>query len=118
VLAAPAASRFFRELYDEVLTAAPYSDLTRNRFDDVVIRCHRRAMRLNKMNVRATSSRKAEALGASTIQGRGGAQSYERMSGTIVEEPMLKVQLVRGGRQWKKQRRDRVFRMAWHGPHV
>ena len=84
------------ELYAEVLTAAPYAGLTRTDFDDTVdfvasggyaLKTYERFARIkqDKTNKwRVTNPRVR--------------QSYRLNVGTIVEESMLKVRLVRGGK--------------------
>jgi ATP-dependent Lhr-like helicase len=81
------------ELYAEVLTAAPYSDLTRTDFDDVVdfvatggyaLKSYERFARI-----------KQDKQGRWRVTNPKVRQSYRMNVGTIVEEPMLKVKLVR-----------------------
>lgn len=90
---------FSDELYAEVLTAAPYSDLTRTDFDDVVdfvatggyaLKSYERFARI-----------KQDKQGRWRVTNPKVRQSYRMNVGTIVEEPMLKVKLVRsrGGGQ-------------------
>src|SRR5215211_1602434 len=82
------------ELYAEVLTAAPYSGLTRVDFDDVVdfvatggyaLKSYERFARI-----------KQDKLGRWRVANPRVRQSYRLNVGTIVEESMLKVKLVRG----------------------
>jgi ATP-dependent Lhr-like helicase len=90
---------FSDELYAEVLTAAPYSNLTRTDFDDVVdfvatggyaLKSYERFARI-----------KQDKQGRWRVTNPKVRQSYRMNVGTIVEEPMLKVKLVRsrGGGQ-------------------
>ncbi|MFZ2155418.1 MAG: ligase-associated DNA damage response DEXH box helicase, partial [Bradyrhizobium sp.] len=81
------------ELYEEVLTAAPYSDLARNDFDDVVdfaasggyaLKTYERFARI-----------KQDKAGRWRVTNPRVRQSYRLNVGTIVEESMLKVRLVR-----------------------
>ena len=81
------------ELYDEVLGAAPYADLPRKDFDDVIdfvatggyaLKSYERFAKIKQdknSRWRVTNPRVR--------------QSYRLNVGTIVEEPMLKVKLVR-----------------------
>src|SRR5258705_841522 len=84
---------FSDELYAEVLTAAPYSDLTRTDFDDVVdfvatggyaLKSYERFARI-----------KQDKQGRWRVTNPKVRQSYRLNVGTIVEEAMLKVKLVR-----------------------
>ncbi len=81
------------ELYAEVLTAAPYSGLTRTDFDDVVdfvatggyaLKSYERFARI-----------KQDKQGKWRVTNPRVRQSYRLNVGTIVEEAMLKVKLVR-----------------------
>ena len=81
------------ELYGEVLTAAPYSSLTRTDFDDVVdfvatggyaLKTYERFARIRPDN-----------SGRWRVANPKVRQSYRLNVGTIVEEAMLKVRLVR-----------------------
>jgi len=81
------------ELYAEVLTAAPYSNLTRIDFDDIVdfvatggyaLKSYERFARI-----------KQDKQGKWRVANPKVRQSYRLNVGTIVEEPMLKVKLVR-----------------------
>lgn len=83
-------------LYDEVRTAAPYSALPRKDFDDVVdfvatggyaLKSYERFARI-----------KQDKEGKWRVTNPKVRQSYRLNVGTIVEEPMLKVKLVRGRR--------------------
>src|ERR1700716_134997 len=80
-------------LYDEVLTAAPYSSLTRTDFDDVVdfvatggyaLKSYERFARI-----------KQDKNGRWRVANPRVRQSYRLNVGTIVEDTMLKVKLVR-----------------------
>ena len=99
--AAPAASRFSSdELYAEVLTAAPYSTLTRTDFDDVVdfVATGGYALKTYERFARI----KQDKTGRWRVANPRVRQSYRLNVGTIVEDTMLKVRLVRsrggGGR--------------------
>jgi ATP-dependent Lhr-like helicase len=89
---------FSDELYAEVLTAAPYANLARADFDDVVdfvatggyaLKSYERFARIKQDN-----------QGRWRVANPRVRQSYRLNVGTIVEEAMLKVRLVRsrGGR--------------------
>src|SRR5438132_819741 len=82
------------ELYAEVLTSAPYASLTRTDFDDVVdfvatggyaLKAYERFARI-----------KQDKQGRWRVANPKVRQSYRLNVGTIVEEAMLKVRLVRG----------------------
>ena len=84
---------FSDELYNEVLTAAPYSALTRTDFNDVVdfvatggyaLKSYERFARI-----------KQDKQGRWRVANPRVRQSYRLNVGTIVEEAMLKVRLVR-----------------------
>lgn len=81
-------------LYDEVRSAAPYADLSRKDFDDVIdfvatggyaLKSYERFARI-----------KQDKAGKWRVTNPKVRQSYRLNVGTIVEEPMLKVKLVRG----------------------
>jgi ATP-dependent helicase Lhr and Lhr-like helicase len=81
------------QLYGEVLTAAPYSNLTRTDFDDVVdfvatggyaLKSYERFARI-----------KPDQAGRWRVANPRVRQSYRLNVGTIVEDAMLKVRLVR-----------------------
>jgi ATP-dependent helicase Lhr and Lhr-like helicase len=81
------------ELYEEVLTAAPYSNLSRTDFDDIVdfvatggyaLKSYERFARI-----------KQDKHGKWRVANPKVRQSYRLNVGTIVEEAMLKVKLVR-----------------------
>lgn len=81
------------DLYDEVRAAAPYADLARKDFDDVVdfvatggyaLKSYERFARI-----------RPDANGRWRVANPRVRQSYRLNVGTIVEEPMLKVRLVR-----------------------
>jgi ATP-dependent Lhr-like helicase len=85
------------QLYDEVLTAAPYSGLTRTDFDDVVdfvatggyaLKTYERFARIKQDKANKPDSRWR-------VTNPRVRQSYRLNVGTIVEEAMLKVRLVR-----------------------
>ncbi len=82
------------DLYGEIRTASPYMDLTRADFDDVVdfvatggyaLKSYERFARI-----------KQDKQGRWRVANPKVRQSYRLNVGTIVEEPMLKVKLVRG----------------------
>ena len=81
------------ELYREVLTAAPYSDLTRTDFDDVVdfVATGGYALKTYERFARI----KQDKDGRWRVTNPRVRQSYRLNVGTIVEEAMLKVRLVR-----------------------
>ncbi len=81
-------------LYDEVRSAAPYADLPRTDFDDVIdfvatggyaLKSYERFARIRQ-----------DKDGHWRVTNPRVRQSYRLNVGTIVEEPMLKVKLVRG----------------------
>jgi ATP-dependent helicase Lhr and Lhr-like helicase len=81
------------QLYNEVLTAAPYSDLTRADFDDVVdfVATGGYALKTYERFARI----KQDKNGRWRVTNPRVRQSYRLNVGTIVEEAMLKVRLVR-----------------------
>ncbi|MDH2343787.1 ligase-associated DNA damage response DEXH box helicase [Bradyrhizobium sp. SSUT77] len=89
------------ELYDEVRTAAPYADLTRQDFDDVVdfVASGGYALKTYERFARI----KQDKQGRWRVANPKVRQSYRMNVGTIVEDDMLKVRLVRsrGGGQGK-----------------
>ncbi|SEO28918.1 ligase-associated DNA damage response DEXH box helicase [Bradyrhizobium sp. OK095] len=82
------------DLYDEVRTAATYSDLARQDFDDVVdfVATGGYALKTYERFARI----KQDKQGRWRVANPKVRQSYRLNVGTIVEEPMLKVRLVRG----------------------
>ncbi|MBR0969003.1 ligase-associated DNA damage response DEXH box helicase [Bradyrhizobium japonicum] len=92
---------FSDELYDEVRTAAPYADLTRQDFDDVVdfVASGGYALKTYERFARI----KQDKEGRWRVANPKVRQSYRMNVGTIVEDDMLKVRLVRsrGGGQGK-----------------
>ncbi len=84
---------FSDELYAEVLTAAPYSGLTRTDFDDVVdfVATGGYALKTYERFARI----KQDKQGRWRVANPRVRQSYRMNVGTIVEESMLKVKLVR-----------------------
>jgi ATP-dependent helicase Lhr and Lhr-like helicase len=82
------------ELFGEVLTAAPYSSLTRTDFDDVVdfVATGGYALKTYERFARI----KQDKNGRWRVTNPRVRQSYRLNVGTIVEESMLKVRLVRG----------------------
>jgi ATP-dependent helicase Lhr and Lhr-like helicase len=84
---------FADELYDEVRTAAPYANLTRADFDDVVdfVATGGYALKVYERFARI----KQDKQGRWRVANPKVRQSYRLNVGTIVEEPMLKVKLVR-----------------------
>jgi ATP-dependent helicase Lhr and Lhr-like helicase len=81
------------ELYSEILTAAPYSGLTRTDFDDVVdfVATGGYALKTYERFARI----KQDKTGRWRVTNPRVRQSYRLNVGTIVEEAMLKVRLVR-----------------------
>lgn len=81
------------ELYDEVRTAAPYADLTRQDFDDVVdfVASGGYALKTYERFARI----KQDKEGRWRVANPKVRQSYRMNVGTIVEDDMLKVRLVR-----------------------
>ncbi|WP_371740480.1 ligase-associated DNA damage response DEXH box helicase [Bradyrhizobium sp. LCT2] len=81
------------ELYDEVRTAAPYADLARRDFDDVVdfVASGGYALKTYERFARIRQDKQ----GRWRVANPKVRQSYRLNVGTIVEEPMLKVRLVR-----------------------
>jgi len=81
------------ELYAEVLTAAPYANLTRADFDDVVdfVATGGYALKTYERFARI----KQDKSGRWRVANPYVRESYRLNVGTIVEEPMLKVKLVR-----------------------
>ncbi|MGO8912450.1 MAG: ligase-associated DNA damage response DEXH box helicase [Bradyrhizobium sp.] len=81
------------QLYQEVLTAAPYSGLARTDFDDVVdfVATGGYALKTYERFARI----KQDKNGRWRVTNPKVRQSYRLNVGTIVEEPMLKVRLVR-----------------------
>jgi ATP-dependent Lhr-like helicase len=81
------------QLYDEVLTAAPYSSLTQTDFDDVVdfVATGGYALKTYERFARI----KQDKNGRWRVTNPRVRQSYRLNVGTIVEETMLKVRLVR-----------------------
>ena len=81
------------QLYQEVLTAAPYSGLARTDFDDVVdfVATGGYALKTYERFARI----KQDKNGRWRVANPRVRQSYRLNVGTIVEEPMLKVRLVR-----------------------
>ena len=81
------------ELYDEVRTAAPYAGLARQDFDDVVdfVASGGYALKTYERFARIRQDKQ----GRWRVANPKVRQSYRLNVGTIVEEPMLKVRLVR-----------------------
>ncbi len=81
------------ELYEEVVTAAPYASLSRADFDDVVefVATGGYALKTYERFARI----KQDAKGRWRVANPKVRQSYRLNVGTIVEEAMLKVRLVR-----------------------
>jgi ATP-dependent Lhr-like helicase len=84
---------FSDELYDEVRTAAPYADLSRQDFDDVVdfVASGGYALKTYERFARI----KQDKEGRWRVANPKVRQSYRMNVGTIVEDDMLKVRLVR-----------------------
>jgi ATP-dependent helicase Lhr and Lhr-like helicase len=82
------------ELYAEILTSAPYASLTRTDFDDVVdfVATGGYALKTYERFARI----KQDKQGRWRVANPKVRQSYRLNVGTIVEEAMLKVKLVRG----------------------
>jgi ATP-dependent Lhr-like helicase len=82
------------ELYAEVLTAAPYAGLTRTDFDDTVdfVASGGYALKIYERFARI----KQDKTGRWRVTNPRVRQSYRLNVGTIVEDTMLKVRLVRG----------------------
>lgn len=81
-------------LYDEVRSAAPYADLARKDFDDVIDFVATGGYALKSYERFAKI--KQDKAGKWRVTNPRVRQSYRLNVGTIVEEPMLKVKLVRG----------------------
>ncbi len=81
------------ELYDEVITAAPYAELARSDFDDIVdfVATGGYALKTYERFARI----KQDKEGRWRVANPRVRQSYRLNVGTIVEEAMLKVKLVR-----------------------
>ena len=94
------------ELYAEVLTAAPYSGLTRTDFDDVVdfVATGGYALKTYERFARI----KQDKTGRWRVTNPRVRQSYRLNVGTIVEDTMLKVRLVRS----RGATEDRIDRRA------
>ncbi|MEW6767157.1 MAG: ligase-associated DNA damage response DEXH box helicase [Pseudomonadota bacterium] len=84
------------ELFDEVRSAAPYADLPRKDFDDVIDFVATGGYALKSYERFAKI--KQDKSGRWRVANPRVRQSYRLNVGTIVEEPMLKVKLVRGSR--------------------
>ena len=82
------------ELYTEILTSAPYASLTRNDFDDVVdfVATGGYALKTYERFARI----KQDKQGRWRVTNPKVRQSYRLNVGTIVEDVMMKVRLVRG----------------------
>ncbi|MGM4920501.1 ligase-associated DNA damage response DEXH box helicase [Tardiphaga sp. 813_E8_N1_3] len=83
------------DLYDEVRSAAPYAELSRVDFDDTVefVASGGYALKIYERFARI----KQDASGKWRVTNPKVRQMYRMNVGTIVEETMLKVRLVRGG---------------------
>ena len=83
------------DLYDEVCTAAPYAELTRQDFDDAVdfVATGGYALKIYDRFARIRQDQD----GRWRVTNPKIRQAYRMNVGTIVEESMLKVKLVRGG---------------------
>ena len=83
------------DLYDEVRTAAPYAELTRQDFDDAVdfVATGGYALKIYDRFARIRQDQD----GRWRVTNPKIRQAYRMNVGTIVEESMLKVKLVRGG---------------------
>ncbi len=87
-------------LYDEVRTAAPYTELTRQDFDDAVdfVATGGYALKIYDRFARIKQGKD----GRWRVTNPKVRQAYRMNVGTIVESSMLKVKLVRGGRGNKR----------------
>lgn len=83
------------ELFDEIVSASPYADLSWERFEQIVdfvatggyaLRTYERYARIRKMDD-----------GRWRVSNPGVAQQYRLNSGTIVEAPMLSLKMVKRG---------------------
>jgi ATP-dependent Lhr-like helicase len=85
------------ELYAEVLTAAPYAGLTRTDFDDAVdfVATGGYALKTYERFARIRQDKANEPRSRWRVANPRVRQSYRLNVGTIVEESMLKVRLVR-----------------------
>jgi ATP-dependent Lhr-like helicase len=85
------------ELYEEVLTSAPYSGLTRRDFDDTVdfVATGGYALKTYERFARIKQDKANEPHSRWRVTNPRVRQSYRLNVGTIVEETMLKVRLVR-----------------------
>lgn len=88
------------DLFDEVRTAAPYSDLSRQDFDDTLEFVATGGYALK--NYERFAKIRQDKEGRWRIANAKVRQSYRLNVGTIVESPMMKVKLVRGGARGKK----------------
>ncbi len=90
------------DLYDEVRTAAPYSELTRADFDDAVdfVATGGYALKIYDRFARI----KKDKEGRWRVTNPKVRQAYRMNVGTIVEASMLKVKLVRGGGTGSKRK--------------
>ncbi|RTL75946.1 MAG: DEAD/DEAH box helicase, partial [Bradyrhizobiaceae bacterium] len=84
------------ELYDEIRSAAPYADIARADFDDVIdfVATGGYALKSYERFARIRQGK----TGRWRVANPKVRQSYRLNVGTIVEEPMLKVRLVRARR--------------------
>ncbi|UFZ08528.1 ligase-associated DNA damage response DEXH box helicase [Bradyrhizobium ontarionense] len=85
------------ELYAEIVTAAPYASLSRADFDDVVdfVATGGYALKTYERFARIKQDAQGENKGRWRVANPKVRQSYRLNVGTIVEEAMLKVRLVR-----------------------
>jgi ATP-dependent Lhr-like helicase len=90
------------DLFDEVRTAAPYTDITRADFDDTLdfVASGGYALKTYERFVRIRQDK----VGLWRVTNPKVRQMYRMNVGTIVEDTMLKVRLVRGGVQGKGRR--------------
>ena len=90
------------DLYDEVRTAAPYAELTRQDFDDAVdfVATGGYALKIYDRFARIKMDRD----GRWRVTNPKIRQAYRMNVGTIVEASMLKVKLVRGGGSGSKRK--------------
>ncbi|HYG88265.1 MAG TPA: ligase-associated DNA damage response DEXH box helicase [Azospirillum sp.] len=82
------------ELYDEVVTAAPYADLDRDQFDDVVEFVATGGYALGNYERFHRLRRRDD--GRLAVAGPTAARQYRLNVGTITQEAMLRVRMARG----------------------
>jgi ATP-dependent Lhr-like helicase len=87
------------ELFDEIRTAAPYADITRQDFDDTLDFVATGGYALK--NYERFAKIRQDKEGRWRVANPRTRQAYRLNVGTIVESPMMKVKLVRGGGRGK-----------------